>query len=118
MADEITVSVNTNINVAGQSAQGNGSFQADLSATNYFAQSVTIGSSSAAVMELGSLSDPTVLFVKNLDTTNYITIDSVGTLDNFPQRLEAGQSIALLPVTGTIYAKANAAPCQAWVVAG
>lgn len=118
MANEISVSTNITISQAGQSVQGSGTFTANLSATNFVGEEVTIGSSSAAVLTIAGLSDPSAVFIKNLDSTNFITVDSVSTLDNFPQRLTAGQAVCLLPSTGTIYVKADTAPCQAWVVAG
>jgi hypothetical protein len=118
MANEIQCSISATITQSGQSVSGSGSFQANLSALNFLGQEVTIGSSSAAALPLGGLAAPTVVYIKNLDTTNYIQVDAVAALTSFPQTIHAGQSILLLPNTGTIYAKANGAPVQAWIVTG
>lgn len=118
MADEISASINTTISSGGQSVAGAISFTADLSSTSFIGEEVTIGSTTAATLYLGGLSDPSTVMIVNLDGTNFLTVDSVVTLDKFPQKLLPGQGVLLLPLTGTIYAKADTAPCQAWVVAG
>ncbi len=118
MANEITVNLSAAISSSGQSVSGTAQFIASLSATGFLGEEVTIGSSSAAVISLGGLSDPAVILVVNQDTTNFIQVDSASTLDKFPQKLLPGQAILLLPETGTIYAKADTAPCQAWIVVG
>ena len=118
MANEISVTISTTISQSGQSVSGTGSFTTSLSATNFIGQEVTVGSSSAATISILGLTDPSVVYIKNLDTTNFITVDAVVGLSAWPQKLLPGQAINLLPTGGTIYAKADTAPCQAWVVAG
>lgn len=118
MANEISSTVSCTISSGGQSVTGNKSFTLSLSSTTFIGEEVTIGSTTATSLYTAGLTNPSVVLVINLDTTNYISVDSVDTLDNFPQKLTPGAGVLLLPETGTIYAKADTAPCQAWVVAG
>jgi hypothetical protein len=118
MANEISASVSASISQAGQTVSGSKSFSANLASTSFLGSEVTIGSTSAAALFIGGLSNPSVVLIVNQDTTNFITVDNVALLTNFPQKLLPGQAVLLLPETGTIYAKADTAPCQAWVVAG
>lgn len=118
MANEIAVSLSATISQAGQSVSGSGSYNASLSATTFLGEEVTIGSTSAALLPLGGLAAPSIVYIKNLDTANFITVDSAAALTSFPQKIRAGQSILLLPETGSIYAKADTAPIQAWIVTG
>jgi hypothetical protein len=118
MANEISVSASCTITQAGQSVSGSKSFNANLSSTSFLGQEVTIGSTTAALVYMAGLTNPSTVLVINQDTTNFITIDNILALSNFPQKLLPGQAVLLLPETGTIYAKADTAPCQAWIVAG
>ena len=118
MANEISVNLSATITQSGQSVSGSGSFQANLSSTAFLGEAITIGSSSAAAIYVAGLTNPSVVLIINQDTTNFITVDNIVGLTQFPQTLLPGQGVLLLPGTGTIYAKADTAPCQAWVVAG
>lgn len=118
MANEITASVSCTITQSGQNVSGAKSFTANLASTSFLGSEVTIGSTTAALISIGGLSNPSVVLVVNQDTTNFITVDNILALSNFPQKLLPGQACLLLPETGTIYAKADTAPCQAWIVAG
>jgi len=61
-------------------------------------------------LALGDLSNLTGgLLIKNMDTTNYVLIDSATTFDKFPQKILPGGAIFLASQTLTIYAKANTA---------
>jgi hypothetical protein len=61
---------------------------------------------------------PKVVFIQNNDDTNFLTVDAVVGLSSWPQKILPGTGIVLRPPNGTIYAKANAAPVNAWIVAG
>jgi len=118
MANEINSSVSCTISSGGQSVTGSKSFTTSLSSTTFLGEEVTVGSTTAATLYVGGLTNPSALLVINLDTTNFLTVDSAVTLDKFPQKLTPGAGVLLLPESGTVYAKADTAPCQAWVVAG
>lgn len=76
----------------------------------------SIGTSAEAIV-LGDLATAAVLAVYNTDATNYIEVDSVNTMDKFPQKIPAGGFILLRPQTTTIYAKANTAACVVEILA-
>src|SRR3954471_173221 len=46
----------------------------------------------------------------NLDTTNFVQVDSASTYDKFPQKVYPGEGILLRPQTATIHVKADTAP--------
>jgi len=77
----------------------------------------TIATTSTA-LNLGDISGIKALYVRNLDATNFVQIDSNNGFANFPQKLYPGDAILLLPQTTTIYAKADTAPVKIWIVAG
>lgn len=118
MANEINATVTCTVTQSGQSVSGTKTFQANLSSTAFIGEEVTVGNTSAATLYIAGLTNPSVVMVINQDTTNFITVAGDTGLANFPQKLLPGQACLLLPETGTIYAKADTAPCQAWVVAG
>lgn len=118
MANEISASVSCTIAQSGQSVTGSKSFTASLSATNFIGEAITVGSTTAATIFIGGLSNPSTVLIINQDTTNFITVGGDSALSQFQQKVLPGQGVLLLPETGTVYAKADTAPCQAWVVAG
>lgn len=117
MANEIQANLTVTINDNGNIASGTATFQANFSGT--FIGNEQIIGTSAETLQLGDVgSNPVIVFVKNLDSTNFVTVDSANTLDKFPQILQPGQACVLTPTTGTIYAKADTAQCICLVVAG
>jgi hypothetical protein len=118
MANEISASLSCSITSGGQSVSGAKSFTASLSASAFIGEAVTIGSTTAATVYIGGLTNPSTVLIINLDVTNFITVSGDVALTQFQQKILPGQGCLLLPETGTVYAKADTAPCQAWVVAG
>lgn len=96
----------------------NGSFTGNANlTTSFIGDEQIIGNTSAATLLLGNVgSAPVFVFIKNMDATNYITVDAVSALNAFPQKILPGNGVYLTPLTGTIYAQANTAPCKAFVV--
>lgn len=117
MANEISTNLSVSANTSGQSVSGSASGSADAGAGGFIGTEVTVATSAAA-LDLGPVtSDPVFIFVKNLDGTNFIQIDSTSAMTAFPQKVLPGQAIYLNPATAVIYAKADTAPCKIWVVA-
>lgn len=117
MANEIQYSVTVTVSTSGQSVSGGISAQETASNLAFIGNEQTVGTSAEALV-LGDIGgNPVFVFVKNLDDTNFLTIDAVNTLDSFPQVILPGMGILLRPSTGTIYAKGDTAPVKAWVVA-
>src|SRR5262245_37084828 len=116
MAQEISVTVNSNITLQGQTVSGNTAFKADLTG-DYVGEEQDIWTNAEA-LDFGAIIIPTTVYIRNLDATNYVQVDSASAMTSFPQKIMPGQAIMLLPQTGTIYAKANTAACKIFLVAG
>jgi hypothetical protein len=58
---------------------------------------------------------PTYIYIRNLGLT-MILVDSVSTMNAFPQRIIVGGSIVLSPQTGTIYIKSIVSDGKVWVM--
>lgn len=99
----ITFTVTPN-NAVAQALQGN--IVGAPSSPNFYAGVQSIATSSTA-LNIGTLSGPGPLMIKNLDSTNYVEVDANSSFNGFPQKIPAGQSIFLWPETDTIYLKAN-----------
>lgn len=116
MANEISATTNVSITLSGQSASGNTTYRADL-AGDFVGEEQNVGTSAEA-LDFGDVTSPKILYVRNLDDTNYVEIDAVNTMDGFPQKLMPGDAIILLPQTSTVYAKANTASVKIFFIAG
>lgn len=117
MAKEISCSLKLSIASKGSSnAVGSVNSSEDL-AGGFEGFQATIGSTTAAAIALG-VPSPKVVFIQNLDDTNFLTVDAIVGLSSWPQKILPGTGVVLRPPNGTIYAKANAAPVNAWIVAG
>lgn len=116
MANAIAYNVTLQITGSGETVVGTVNYSG-AGASAMIGNQQLIGTT-AETLTFGDVGTPNSLFVKNLDPDNYIEIDSVNTMDKFPQKLLPGEGVLLKPQTGTIYAKANTAACYVWVVAG
>lgn len=117
MANEISTNLNVSVSVNSQLASGAVNNQMDASNNAFIGNEQTIGTSSETIF-LGDVgSTPVFLFVRNMDDTNYVEVDSASTMDKFPQKLLPGRGVYLFPQSGTIYCRANTATCRIWVVA-
>lgn len=116
MANEINTNISVSVNVSGQSAGGNASGYSDLT-TAFIGNEQIIGTAFEPIdlgPDLGS--NPIFIFIKNLDSTNFVTIDNDNVSTNFPQKVLPGKGIYLMPTSITsVYAKADTAPCKIFV---
>jgi hypothetical protein len=116
MAQEISVTVTAGITVSSQTVSGTSTYKDDLTG-EYIGEEQSVGTT-AALIDVGTITTPAILYVRNLDATNYIEVDSISTMANFPQKLFPGEAVLLKPETGTVYAKAHTAPCQIFFICG
>lgn len=117
MANEANVSINVTVASSGQSAIGTLTSQFD--ATTAFIGNEQIIGTTDETIQMGDVpSLATFVFVKNMDATNYVTIDSASTYDKWPQVILPGKGVFLIPGSNVIHVKANTAPCKIFVVAG
>lgn len=117
MANEISTNINVTVTINGQIVTGNVSGPSDASNPGFIGNEQLIGTTAETIF-LGDIgATPQFLFVRNMDGTNFVTVDAVSALTSFPQKILPNKGIYLTPETGTIYAKADTAACKIWVVA-
>jgi hypothetical protein len=119
MAKEITSNLSVSIAPLGASkATGQSQLQEDLIG-GVAGFEVTLGNTSASPISLGAgVPAPKVVYIQNLDAVNFVTIDNVIGLTNWPQKLLPGASIVLRPLSTALFGKADTLPVDIWVVAG
>lgn len=117
MAKEINCSLKLSIaSKGGSNAVGSVTSSEDLSG-GFEGFQATVGSTTAASLGL-DVPSPKTVYIQNLDDTNFVTVDAVAGLTGWPQKLLPGTGVVLRPPNGTIYAKADSAPVNIWIVAG
>lgn len=117
MANEITTNLTVSVTIDGQTAIGSITGQSDASNNAFIGNEQIIGTVAETLL-LGDIgSSPVFVFLRNMDTANYVEVDSANTFDKFPQKILPGKGVFLYPETGTIYLKANTASVRVWVVA-
>lgn len=118
MGKEIKCSIKLSIaSKGGSKASGDIDSTEDLGAGCVGFQA-TIGSSSAAAINIGIGGIPKVLYIQNNDPDNFVQVDNVAALNGWPQKILPGTGILLRPTAATVYAKADTAPVPLWIVAG
>jgi len=117
MANEINTSINVTVTVNGQVATGTVSGQSDATNNAFIGNEQLIGTSAETILMGDIGATPVFLFVRNMDTTNYVEVDAVNTFNAFPQKIFPGKGVYLYPETGTVYIKANTASVRVWIVA-
>jgi hypothetical protein len=119
MAKEINTKISCSIASKGSSkAAGDISFAEDLSGS-FVGFQVTIGSTSAAAINLGTgVTAPKVVFIQNNDATNFVQIDNVSGMTGWPQKILPNTGILIRPQNSTLFGKADQAPVAVWIVAG
>jgi hypothetical protein len=115
MANEISTNVSITVSTGGQSTTGTIAAQSDLT-TAFIGNEQIIGITDETILMGDVPSPPIFVFVKNMDDTNFVLVDSASTYDKFPQKVFPGKGVYLMPQTGTIHVKADTAPCKIFIV--
>lgn len=114
MANEITAAAQLTFSKGGVKAQQNVTVTLTMAGTEGGTETQVIGTSAEALTfgESSGSSGP-LLFVQNLDGTNYVEIAMDASVATPFAKLKAGDPPLLLPASAaTIYAKANTAPVR------
>lgn len=70
----------------------------------------------AELLNLGEISGaPGLVMIQNLDNTNFVEIGGDSGLTVFKLKIDPGEEVLIRPSTGTVYLKADTAPCRVWV---
>jgi hypothetical protein len=80
-----------------------------MSGSNYIERSQSIGTTAEA-LDLGEIGTPGLIYIKNLDATNYVTIQDGANGTPVTKVLPGDESVFMLATTAP-YAKANSAAC-------
>jgi hypothetical protein len=119
MAKEINSNLRVTINPSGNNSTGGGvqSIEDLAGGVSGFQQS--IGFAAAEAITLGAdVTAPKLVYIQNLDPTHFVVIDNVIGLTGWPQKLLPGTAIVLRPEATALFAKADTAAVNIWVVAG
>lgn len=117
MAREITYSAIINAVKSGASVQHSISKTSDMTGDDMIKSTQLIGTTSELLTFDEISGPPQLVLIVNLDTANYIEVDSVAGMTSFPQKVTYGDFILLKPQTASIYAKANTASVRILKVA-
>ena len=114
MANTANFSATLSALINGAQINLSGSGSITVSGVQLLQDTQNIGTSAEA-LTFGEISSaPAKVFLKNLDTTNYIEIAGDSGITQFVQKLSPGDTILLSPESATMYAKANTAACNLW----
>jgi hypothetical protein len=116
MANEIKIACSLAVN-KGANVTGSGDKQITMSGTAMHANVQPIGTS-AELLTFGDISGvPAQLFLKNLDATNFVEFATDSGMSNKFGKLLAGECMLWRPSSASIYAKADTAAVNLWLVA-
>ena len=106
MASELSVQTGLNYSKGGDIDQVSEAFTVDVSGTARISGRQTIGTSEEQ-LALGDVSSLGVVWIKNLDATNYITVGTVTSQRGF--RINAGESYSFRAANNAVFVAANTA---------
>lgn len=107
MSKEISIGATISFKKTGAQVSRSESITVDVTGDAFSHEVLSILTTVTTIVEGGDLGTAGYVFLKNLDTTNYIT---VGLSGQYSIKLKAGE-IALFRAAAPIYALANTATC-------
>jgi len=124
MADELTLKITFNYNpstageVSVNPAEFSGTF--DVTASSAVTTGIQAIGTSEETLNLGDVSDPGYLMIKNLDSTNFVQFNVDATPTQYTGALKAGEfaCLRLGDTASALYLKADTASCniQYWLL--
>lgn len=105
MSDELAVTAKLSFNKGGASVTKAESLSIDVTGDAFSHEIQSIPTSNTALVEGAAVGTPGYYWIKNLDSTNYVTIGLTG---SYAIRLNAGE-VCLFRAAGAIFALANTA---------
>jgi hypothetical protein len=116
MANEITFSGSLTASKNGASVAASASVTNDMSGDQLYANVQAVGTS-AEQIDISDVSTIGLIYVKNLDATNYVEIALDSGMTNVFIKLLAGEFNIFSPATATLYARANTSGINLQVIA-
>lgn len=109
MANELKITAGINFSKGGAKTNRRESISVDITGDAFSQQVQSIGTSEEEVAQGADLGTPGYVFLKNMDSTNYIEVGS--TTGVYDIKLLAGEIALYRHNSATIYAKANTSAC-------
>lgn len=116
MANEISATVSLYASKSGVVATAASTLNSTM-AGDQMITNVQIVGTGAELLVFGDVLTIGYLYLKNLDATNYVTVDITSDFSSWPQIILPGESILLKPGDVNIYAKSSASTCNVLTVA-
>ncbi len=110
MAKEISIGVTISFRKSGAQVSRSETITVDVTGDAFSHEVQAIGTSEEVLVQGADLGTPGYMFIKNLDTTNYVEIGS--TTGVYDIKLKAGEVCLYRHNSATAYAKANTAACN------
>ncbi len=109
MANEFALTVGIVYSKAGVNFSRSEGIQVTISGDSFEHAIQSVGTTEEALAQGADLGTPGYIFIKNLDSTNYVEIGS--TTGVYDIKVKAGEVALYRHNSATIYAKANTAAC-------
>lgn len=110
MANELTITTSLSYSKSSDTVTRSKTSQITVSGSVRASGVQTIGTSEEA-LAIGDVTSVGVVFIQNLDPTNYVEVAAVPS-ERYSIKIKAGESYAFRAVGNTIYCKANTAPVK------
>ena len=117
MANEISVSASVSASKNGVSLSQSGSKLITMAGDDMLVNTQVIGTSAELIDFAEIAGAPSVLFVKNTDSTNFVELGGDSGLTVFKMKLPAGHVAVFQPSSATLYAKADTAAVRLLILA-
>ncbi len=115
MSSEISCGCSLTATKNGATVSGSGTKSLDMSGTEMIANVQTFTTSEAAI-QLGGCDSVSQLYVKNLDSTNTLTLGFANPIVTILSVIQPGDMIKVTGVSTTLYGKSGASTVDANVV--
>ena len=109
MANELSVHAGLVANLNGANLSASGSASVTVSGDAFVKKVVSVGIVREAVASSSDLSSYGYVFIKNLDTTNYIEVGCYNSDIYYTVKVKAGEVALFRSAGNALYAKANSA---------
>lgn len=109
MSNELSLSASLAFNKGGASVSRSEGIQVTVTGDAFSHEVQSIGTTEEQLAQGADLDVPGYMFIKNLDTTNYVEVGS--TTGVYDIKMKAGEIALYRHNSVTVYAKANTAAC-------
>jgi hypothetical protein len=106
--NELNISCRLSFSKNSVSIERDATINVTVTGTNYVRLNQSIGTSEEAILGITDIGTQGYVFVKNLDSTNYVQI---GQTNKLAVKMKAGE-IACFRTSGALYAQANTSACE------